>query len=156
MLDGAGRLWGRCPKEAVIYGDPSRRIARSVMSRASCPPQSMVHAIRSPLRMGPEMVGPGSSPRIRGAPTGRTKPYGAIWRTKASAYPSTHRLFLPAISTWPLGYHRRALGRGSWSIRRLGHQGSAAEPRTRSGNVSALMAVRIRYQQARVRDLRPD
>jgi hypothetical protein len=40
-------------------------MARSVMSRASWPSQSIVQVIFSPLRMGADSHGPGSSPRER-------------------------------------------------------------------------------------------
>jgi hypothetical protein len=71
VTENRGHLWGPQPVHRSI-GD--------------CPPQSMVHAIPLPLAEGgPERVGPGSSQRARMAGTGRTKPYGAIWRTRASA-----------------------------------------------------------------------
>jgi hypothetical protein len=51
---------------------------------------------------------PGSSPRARMAATGRTKPYGAIWRTSASAcehtQPRRRISSLPPATSRQIGY----------------------------------------------------
>jgi hypothetical protein len=62
------------PRSRDTYGDPSLRMAQSVMRRASWPSQSIVHAIRSPLRIGPDSVGARLVPAGEDGGNGRTKP----------------------------------------------------------------------------------